>query len=223
LYGGVDPELQRPVQESADWELGYLGAYSLDRQPALNTFLIDVARRSQGRFVIAGPGYPASLDWPANVDGLEHVPPAAHSQFFGRQRFTLNLTRREMRRAGYAPSVRLFEAAACGTAIISDVWPGLAESFEPFLEILPAANGRAVEHYLRDLPEAARLEIGERARQRVLSMHTAAHRARTLEEYVDEVLNRRPDSSDHGDAFEGTPPPAPRDAGRRVGDKGEMS
>jgi spore maturation protein CgeB len=56
--------------------------------------------------------------------------------FYGAQRFTLNLTRDDMKRAGYAPSVRLFEAAACGVPIISDTWPGLETFFRPGEEIL---------------------------------------------------------------------------------------
>ena len=50
--------------------------------------------------------------------------------FYNAQRFTLNITRTAMRQVGYAPSVRLFEAAACATPIISDAWPGPRELFQ---------------------------------------------------------------------------------------------
>lgn len=43
---------------------------------------------------------------------------------------TLNLTRTDMIKAGYSPSVRLFEAAACGMPIISDYWLGLETLFQ---------------------------------------------------------------------------------------------
>jgi spore maturation protein CgeB len=89
-----------------------------------------------------------------------------------------------MRRAGYSPSIRLFEAAACGTPIVSDDWPGLETFFEPGREILLAATPEDVETILRDIPETERRRIGRRARERVLAEHTAAHRAATLESYL---------------------------------------
>jgi spore maturation protein CgeB len=70
--------------------------------------------------VVAGPQYPDTIDWPANVERIEHLPPQDHPSFYSRQRFTLNVTRADMIAAGWSPSVRLFEAAACGTPIISD-------------------------------------------------------------------------------------------------------
>ena len=45
-----------------------------------------------------------------------------------------------MARMGYCPSGRLFEAAACGVAIVSDEWAGLDTFFQPGVEILVARN-----------------------------------------------------------------------------------
>ncbi len=89
-----------------------------------------------GQFVVAGPQYPAEIDWPVNVERIEHLPPGQHRHFYNSQRYTLNITRTDMVRAGYSPSVRLFEAAACGVSIISDWWDGLDTFFEPGREIL---------------------------------------------------------------------------------------
>jgi spore maturation protein CgeB len=131
LYCMVDPELYAPTGEEPRWELGYLGTYSADRQEALEQMLLEPARRlPDRRFVVAGPQYPHTIAWPANVERIDHVPPAEHPSFYSRLRFALNLTRADMRAAGWAPRVRLFEAAACGTAIISDDWDGL-DSFFP--------------------------------------------------------------------------------------------
>src|SRR3970282_181668 len=87
---------------------------------------------------VAGAQYPTSIKWPANVERIEHVKPAAHSNFYGKQSFTLNLTRTSMIHAGYSPSVRLFEAAACGCPVISDWWEGLDQFFKVDEEILVA-------------------------------------------------------------------------------------
>src|SRR5213078_2725914 len=143
------------------------------------------ARRLADRdFIVAGPQYPDSIRWPANVERIVHLPPAKHRAFYNAQRFTLNITRADMIRAGHSPSVRLFEAAACGAPIISDWWDGLDTLFESGREILVARSPDDTIRYLRETSEADRKAIGRRARQRVLAEHTAAHRAAELEEYA---------------------------------------
>jgi spore maturation protein CgeB len=141
--------------------------------------------------VAAGPLYPDGIQWPANVERVEHLAPPAHRAFYNSQRFTLNVTRADMRRAGFSPSVRLFEAAACGVPIISDCWVGMESILSPGREILVARTPDDTLRYLRELPEEERLRIGERGRQRVLAEHTAAHRAAQLESYVWASLNGR--------------------------------
>ncbi|UFS72148.1 glycosyltransferase [Geomonas sp. RF6] len=185
LYCSVDPALHYPVPQGASWDLGYLGTYSSDRQPGLERLLCAPALSwREGRFVVAGPQYPHEIRWPVNTERIEHLPPQDHRDFYCSQRFTLNITRRDMLAAGYSPSVRLFEAAACGVPVISDQWPGIDEFFEPGAEILTAGSPGEVLSYLRELPEEQRLEIGEGARRKVLSSHTATHRAKELEGYL---------------------------------------
>ena len=178
----VDPVRYAPVKLPRRWSLGYLGTYSADRQPPLEELLLGPARRRPGeRFVVAGPQYPTDIDWPENVARIEHLPPGEHPAFYCAQAFTLNVTRAAMRRAGHSPSVRLFEAAATGTAIISDPWPGLEEIFAPDREILLARDGDDVVTLLEDLPESERAAIAARARERVLAEHTPIRRIDQLE------------------------------------------
>src|SRR5262249_34888608 len=152
------------------WELGYMGTYSDDRQPALDRLLLSPARAwSKGRFVVAGPQFPRNVRWPRNVKRYTHLAPGRHRSFYNSQRFTLNITRAAMVAAGYSPSVRLFEAAACGTPIVSDDWPGIEMFFKPGEEILIAHSGEETLRFLRELPEEERRQIGERARACVLS------------------------------------------------------
>jgi spore maturation protein CgeB len=185
LYCSVDPLLYTP--EASDWtyDLGYMGTYSTDRQATLHYLLLEPARHwPQGGFAVVGPQYPASIRWPPNVARIDHLPPSAHRSFYNAQRFTLNITRTAMRQAGYAPSVRLFEAAACATPIISDAWPGLETFFEPGTEILISRSSGETLRYLHDISAEERQTLGARARARVLAEHTAAHRAATFEAYV---------------------------------------
>lgn len=191
LYCSVDVDLYRPKpQKQPVWDLGYLGTYSDDRRPKLERLLVEPARRDPERlFAVAGPGHPVD-EWPENVAHRAHLPPGEHADFYNRQRFTLNLTRDDMVRAGFSPSVRLFEAAACGTPIISDPWPGLETLFEPGEEILLATCTEQVLEYLRDLDDDARRRVGRRGRERVLAGHTARHRAVELVHAIHRAMGR---------------------------------
>jgi spore maturation protein CgeB len=185
LYCSVDPDQYRPLGEPDSWDLGYLGTYAEERQATLGHMLIEPARRwPHGRFVVAGAQYPRSITWPRNVERRDHVPPTDHPAFYSRQRYALNVTRPEMVETGYAPSVRLFEAAACATPVISDWWQGLDTFFRPGAEILVAGGPIDVLALLRDVPEEDRRAIGDAARRRVLAEHTSERRAQELEEYV---------------------------------------
>lgn len=188
LYCSVDPELYFPKPGPTRWDLGYLGTYSDDRQPAVERLLCAPARQlPQSRFIVAGPQYPAFIAWPRNVERVAHVSPVAHRDFYAAQRATLNITRRDMIAAGYSPSVRLFEAAACGVPIVSDQWPGIETFFVPGSEILLAQDTEDVLRHLSDLDKGAYGELGRRARRRVMREHTAYHRAAFLEGLIHEI------------------------------------
>ena len=193
LYCSADPDLYSPAPDTVPrWDLGYLGTYSTDRQPVLDRLLCEPARIwDEGRFVVAGPLYPPDIAWPANVERIEHAPPAEHRDFYAAQRFTLNVTRADMVRRGHSPSVRLFEAACCGTPIISDWWPGLDELFRPGEEILIAHDTDDVLAAIRSMPERRRHAIGAAGRERVLAAHTGDHRAAELEAYATAALAGR--------------------------------
>ena len=196
LYCSVDPEMYFPERVPQKWALGYLGTYSADRQPTVTRLLIEPAMQAADeQFVVAGPMYPDSIDWPSNVERITHIEPKHHREFYNAQRFTLNVTRADMIRAGYSPSVRLFEAAACGTPIISDDWAGLGEFFKPGEEILIASTTEDVVEILQGMPQSDAGKIGRRARERVLAAHTAAHRAGELVAYIDECRDRVAENS----------------------------
>jgi spore maturation protein CgeB len=185
LYCSVDDEAYRPVARVPRYDLGYLGTYSADRQDSLDRLLLEPARRMPNRrFLVGGAQYPDSRHWPPNVTHLEHVPPGAHAEFYGSCRFTLNVTRAEMIRAGFSPSVRLFEAGACAAPVISDRWDGIDSFFTPDREILLAESTEQVLDVLATWSEPRRQALAAAARRRTLRQHTAAHRAAELEAYL---------------------------------------
>jgi spore maturation protein CgeB len=181
LYCAVDPQLYHPQECRRRWDLGYLGTYSPDRQPVLEQLLIEPARQlPQMKFVIAGPNYPRDMALPDNVERIEHLEPARHREFYASQRFTLNVTRADMVALGWSPSVRIFEAAACGTPIISDRWEGLDDLLPEGEAILIADCASDVVEALRTIGDGARLALAQAARSLVLAGHTGGHRALEL-------------------------------------------
>jgi spore maturation protein CgeB len=205
LYGHVDPEVHRPVpaMEGPRADLSYLGTYAEDRQAALDALFIDPARRMPDRrFVIAGAQYPHDFPWTDNVYFFRHLPPAEHPAFLCSSHLTLNVTRKAMAEMGFCPSGRLFEAAACGVPILSDMWDGLGAFFTPGEEILTA---RTTEEAMAaiSLPRDELTRIAANARERTLAEHTSERRAMELEEMLDAAVRGegwRPDA----DAAEGT-------------------
>ncbi|HEX3431280.1 MAG TPA: glycosyltransferase [Rhizomicrobium sp.] len=186
LYCSFDPGTHRPADVRKKWALGYLGTYAADRQSSVEEMLFSCARKLPEKvFVCAGPLYPGEIDWPANVKHIPHLAPAAHPRFYCAQKFTLNITRRDMRALGWSPSVRLFEAAACGVPIISDEWAGIENFFAPKQEILIAESGDDVFRILNEITPGRRAVLGQAARRRALKSHTAAHRARELEQLLE--------------------------------------
>jgi spore maturation protein CgeB len=189
FYCFVDPDAYQPTDVAERYALGYLGTYSEGRQPAVEELLLEPARRRpDAHFSVAGPMYPQEIAWPPNVERIEHLAPHDHPRYYCSSAFTLNVTRPEMRAVGYAPSVRLFEAAACGVPIISDTWPGIETILEPGREILLAHTADDVMAVLHDTHERERRAIGDAARRRVLAEHTAERRAAQLHELVAETV-----------------------------------
>jgi spore maturation protein CgeB len=199
LYCSVDADAYRPQAVPRRWDLSYLGTYSPDRQPVLERLLLEPARRApELRFVVAGPQYPDGIDWPGNVERLEHVPPADHPAFYSASRYALNVTRADMVAAGYSPSVRLFEAAACGTPVISDIWDGIETVLRPGQEIVLAPDSETVLSVLRDPAAVARDDMAQAARERILAEHTAEHRAAELVAHLNEAQARKASDREPG-------------------------
>jgi spore maturation protein CgeB len=189
LYGHVDPDVHRPVAPCGGMraDLSYLGTYAEDRQTALNTLFIEPARqRSQRRFLIAGAQYPNGFPWTENMYFVRHLPPREHAAFFARSRMTLNITRLPMIEMGYCPSGRLFEAAACGTPILTDWWEGLDSFYQPGQEVVCACTSADAIGAIES-SDAELTRLGQAARERTLEQHTSDRRADELVTYLNEV------------------------------------
>jgi spore maturation protein CgeB len=186
LYGSVDPAVHRPAPPLDRFaaDISYLGTYAADRQAALDALFLEPARRAPDlRFIIGGSMYPPDFPWAKNLWYVPHVAPPDHAAFYCSSPLTLNVTRAPMAASGFCPSGRLFEAAACGTAILSDDWPGLDGFFAPGAEILIASTPEEALAAIA-CPRAELRRIARAARERTLAEHTADRRAAELEDIL---------------------------------------
>ncbi|HEY6252511.1 MAG TPA: glycosyltransferase [Candidatus Angelobacter sp.] len=189
LYGCVDPDTYFRVAPQVDFacDLSYMGTFARDRQGKLDQLFIEPARRHpEKHFVLAGSLYPWDWQWAANMRKMEHVAPHAHSDFYSSSRATLNITREEMVRNGWCPSGRFFEAAACGTPVVTDWWEGLDFFFDQGSEIRVVATAEDVEEALQ-LPDEELRAVADRARERTLDEHTGQIRAMQFLSYLEEA------------------------------------
>ncbi|HEX2545263.1 MAG TPA: TIGR04290 family methyltransferase [Ramlibacter sp.] len=186
LYGHVDPGQHHPVAAREDYRcaLSYLGTYAADRQAALEALFIEPARQlPEKSFLIGGAQYPSDFPWTSNIRFVRHMPPSEHPAFFSSSRLTLSVTRRAMADNGWCPSGRLFEAAACGTPVVSDWWEGLESFFTPGREIVVARTTQDVVAALQ-LGDAEIDRMARDARDRTLAEHTSDRRAEELERHL---------------------------------------
>jgi spore maturation protein CgeB len=197
LYGSVDPARHRPVAAVPEWAAAcsYLGTWSADRQDALERLFLEPARRSQRTFVLGGSMYPLDVRWPPNVRRIEHVPPPDHPAFYGSSPLTLSVTRAPMASAGYCPSGRLFEAAACSVPVLTDAWRGLELFFEPGDQILVAGSTEEALAAI-ELPAGELARIGRRARARAVEEHSGTRRAAQLLALLEPAVAARPGATD---------------------------
>ncbi len=140
LYGSVDPRAHRPVPpvDAFRADLSYLGTYAADRQGILEQLFIEPARRLPDRkFLIGGALYPREFPWTATSTSSARCS-GGSSRVLLLSPMTRNVPARPWP-TGVRPSGRLFEAAACGTAILSERGR-LDAFFELRREVLIAAT-----------------------------------------------------------------------------------
>jgi spore maturation protein CgeB len=152
-------------------------------------FLEPARQLPQRRFCLGGALYPAEFPWTDNVFFVRHLPAAEHSEFYSSSRWTLNVTRAAMADMGYCPSARFFEAAACGTPVLTDWFEGLDYFFNPWSEVVVAHSTDDATAAL-EMTEGERTRMARAARDRTLEEHTADARVVELEGIFERALSR---------------------------------
>jgi spore maturation protein CgeB len=191
VYNGVDLDEYYPVAPEPDRcaDLLFMGNRLPDREARVAEFFFRAAQLApELRFVLGGEGWGDGVQLPPNVRWIGHVPTAEHRGWNASARMVLNVVRESMASNGYSPPTRVFEAAGCGSCVLTDAWTGVEAFFEPEAEILVVGSAEEIVRRLRETPIERSRAIGAAARRRVLRDHTYAQRAEHLERALQDAL-----------------------------------
>jgi spore maturation protein CgeB len=188
-HEAADTRVFRPLpDEPRDGDVVWIGNWAdEERGRELREFLIEPVQRLGLRASVYGVRYPASVRAELAAAGIRFggwLPNHDVPRVFARHAVTLHIPRRPYVQAlPGIPTIRPFEALACGIPLISAPWDDIEGLFRPGQDLLFAEDGEAVAVHLARLlahPEEA-AAIAASGLQRVRSRHTCAHR-------VDELL-----------------------------------
>jgi spore maturation protein CgeB len=193
-HEAADAGLFRPLRRAKHGDLVWIGNWGDgERSEELRRFLLEPARRLDLAGTIHGVRYPARALRAVASSGLAYggwLPNHRVPDAFARHRVTVHVPRRPYVAAlPGVPTIRLFEALACGIPLVSAPWDDAEGLFPPGEDYLVARTGREAERHLREVlgdPALAR-SLARRGRRTILARHTCAHRVDELLGVLDEL------------------------------------
>ena len=189
-HEAADTRVFRPLRsEATDTDVIWIGNWGDDERTAeLFEYLIEPVRDLKLKARVYGVRYPQKALQALHDAGIEYggwLPNYEVPAAFGRARVTVHIPRRPYDTAlPGIPTIRPFEALACGIPLISAPWNDCEHLFEPGKDFLVARNGAEMREHLRAVLDDRRLayELAEHGLKTLLARHTCAHR-------VDELLS----------------------------------
>jgi spore maturation protein CgeB len=187
-HEAADTRVFRPLPGVAqEEELVWIGNWGDDERTAeLHEFLLDPVKQLGLRAVVHGVRYPDAARAALAEAGVAYagwLPNHEAPRAFARAKVTVHVPRRPYVQAlPGIPTIRPFEALACGIPLVSAPWWDAEGLFRPGRDFLVAANGQEMKRHLRALlaDEAMRAELALHGLRTVLARHTCAHRVEEL-------------------------------------------
>jgi spore maturation protein CgeB len=193
-HEAADVRRFKPIAAAKEGDLVWIGNWGDDERSAeLHEFLIEPVRQLGLRAKIHGVRYPGQAREALSAAGIDYggwAPNFDVPQIFARYRLTVHVPRRPYATAlPGVPTIRIFEALACGMPLVSAPWSDSEGLFSPGEDFLFAANGEEMRRHLRMLlsDNGRAADLGEHGRRTILARHTCAHRVKELYSVVDEI------------------------------------
>jgi spore maturation protein CgeB len=194
-HEAADHRVFRPLPgDQRAGDLVWIGNWGDEERTAeLHEFLLEPVRSLGLKARIHGVRYPAHALQALQEAGIVYggwLPNYDAPKVFARYRATVHVPRRPYVQAlPGIPTIRVFEALACGIPLVSAPWDDREGLFEPGEDFLVAQDGQAMREHLRallhddDLAQA----LARQGRRTILARHTCAHRVDELLEIYDEI------------------------------------
>ena len=197
FHEAADIDHFQPLPRIKDTDVIWVGNWGdEERTRELEEFLIQPAIKLQDRkFAVHGVRYPADAKHRLAAAAIQfrgYLPNLESPETYASSRISLHVPRRFYANGlSGIPTIRMFEAMACGSPLICSPWTDSESLFRPGEDYVCVENGQAmiseVQTLLRDT--IARQQIAENGRQTILCRHTCAHRAEQLENICKELAS----------------------------------
>jgi spore maturation protein CgeB len=188
FHEAADAEVFTPRPAKRNSDVLWIGNWGdEERTQELMEFMVRPAAALPGRKVIVyGVRYPEKALEQLQAAGIEYrgyLPNLRAPQAYSESALSLHVPRRQYANGlSGIPTIRVFEALACGAPLVCAPWSDAENLFRPGQDYICVPSGDAmqteIEHLLRD--DAARAQLGESGRETVLKHHTCMHRAQQL-------------------------------------------
>ena len=195
FHEAADVETFKPVSSDKDIDVLWIGNWGdEERTCELQEFLIEpAAALPDCKYVAYGVRYPEGAVQKLGEAGIEYrgyLPNLNSPQAYSRSRLALHVPRRQYANGlSGIPTIRVFEALACGTPLVCSPWTDVERLFRAGTDYLVAADGRAMQaevaRLLRD--QRACRQIAQNGLETIRQRHTCGHRALQLLEIYEEL------------------------------------
>ena len=194
FHEAADAEVFSPKLVKRETDVLWIGNWGDDeRTRELTEFLLEPASALRGRRVVAyGVRYPENALEHLAQSGIEYrgyLPNLKAPEAYSKSALTLHVPRRQYANGlSGIPTIRVFEALACGTPLLCSPWTDTENLFRSGQDYLCVPDGpsmcTAIEELLRD--KNARAQLGASGRETIQKHHTCHHRAEQLIDIYEE-------------------------------------
>jgi spore maturation protein CgeB len=195
LHEAADTSIFRPFPAEKKRDVVWVGNWGdEERTKELMEYLIYPASKLQKlRFDVYGVRYPEEGKQAlsaADIVYQGYLPNLSAPCVYAESRITLHVPRREYSSVLEGiPTIRVFEALACGVPLISAPWSDVEELFRPE-DYRLVRSGEEMVWTIRELlaDEAARRQQALSGLETIMQRHSCAHRAEQLTAICEELL-----------------------------------
>ena len=196
FHEGADVRHFQPQPEATDIDVLWIGNWGdEERTRELMEFLVKPLEGLSGvRAVAHGVRYPVEAQRVLAETGIEYrgyLPNLIAPAVYGRSAVSLHVPRRHYTNGlSGVPTIRVFEALACGATLVCSPWTDAEQLFRPddYIVVNSGEEMRKTIHWLL-CDDTARRQVGARGRETVMRRHTCFHRARQLVEICEEITS----------------------------------